>query len=126
MENCTVSDLKDMGFDKSTKPLKFVDGTSEILVTNWTELSSEFVNWLIQKGHLIQEKLPVPNHANRGKYFIHSEPHHKYSDSGGWHHIGGFYFDTKYNAQDHVKNIISTVSFLSVHNPSFKITFRKH
>ena len=127
MENCTVNDMRRMAFDKRIRPLKFVDGTSEIRVSDWAELSLIFVNWLIQKGHLTKVNLPIPNHANRGKYFINSEPFHKYPEKDGdWHHIGSFHIDTKYNAQAHVNNIISTLSYLGVHSPSFRITFRKY
>jgi len=83
MENCTVSDLKGMIFDKSIRPLMFIDCATEIRVTNWTDLCLEFVNWLIRKGYLEKDKLPIPNHANRGKYLINSEPRHKYPEKDG-------------------------------------------
>ena len=124
MENCTVGDLGRMAFDKTIKPLIFFDGISGISVADWTELSLAFVNWLILNGHLKKEKLPIPNYANRGKYFINSNPCHEYpKKDGSWHRIGGFHIDTKYNAQDHIKNIISTVNFLGVYHPKFRITF---
>jgi len=127
MENCTVDDMKRMAFDKNIRPVKFVDGSLEIRVSDWAELSLTFVNWLIRKGHLTKGNLPIPNHANRGKYFINSEPFHKYREKDGdWHNIGSFHIDTKYNAQAHVNNIISTLRFLRVHSPSFRITFRKY
>lgn len=127
MENCRVDDMKRMAFDKKIKPVKFVDDSLEIPVSDWAALSLTFVNWLIQKGHLTKGNLPIPNHANRGKYFINSEPFHKYrKKDGDWHNVGSFHIDTKYNAQAHVNNIISTLRFLRVHSPSFRITFRKY
>ena len=127
MECCTVQELKNMVFDKTIRPIRFIDGTSEILVDDWTNLALEFVSWLIRKGHLTKEKLPVPNHANRGKYFINSTPQHKYPEKDGlWHHIGEFHIDTKYNAQAHINNIISTLNYLGVYGPDIKITFRKY
>ena len=119
MENCTAGDLERMAFDKTIKPLIFFDSISSISVADWTELSLAFVNWLILNNHLKKEKLPIPNYANRGKYFINLNP----KKDGSWHRIGGFYIDTKYNAQGHIKNIISTVNFLGVYNPEFRITF---
>ena len=124
MGNCSVDDLELMAFYKTIKPLKFFNGISDISVTGWTELSLAFVSWLILNGHLKKEKLPIPNYANRGKDFFNSNPCHEYPEMDGtWHRIGDFHIDTKYNAQCHIKNIISTVKFLSVYNPKFRITF---
>ena len=127
MEDCTVQELKSMVFDKTIRPRKFFDGASEIPVNDWTDLALEFVNWLIRKGYLTKEKLPVPNYANRGKYFINSTPQHKYPEKDAfWHHIGEYHIDTKYNAQSHINNIISTLDHLGVYGPKIKITFRKY
>ena len=127
MENCSVSELRKIDFDKSIRPQKFIDGNIETSVSDWTELSIIFVEWLIQNGYLDKTKLPVPNHANRGKYYINSEPIHEIPEKDGvWHRVGEFYIDTKYNAQAHVKNILSTIEFLIVEKPDFKISFQLH
>ncbi len=127
MENCTVSDLKNMEFDRHIKPLKFIYGGSEIRVSTWTELCWAFVSWLIQQEYLNKAKLPVPNHANEGKYFINSEPcHEDLEKNASWLRIGDFYVDTKYNARAHIENIIFTLRYLGVFNPNFRITFKRH
>ena len=131
MKNCSVADIikmvSDKVFDKTIKPLKFTVETVVIPVYDWTELSKEFVRWLIEKGHLKKENLPIHNHANRGKYFINSEPVHEYAEKDGyWCEVNSFYVDTKYNAEHHVKNIISSLAQLGVYNPDIKFSFRQY
>jgi len=125
MENCSVSKLKKIEFDASIKPRKFSCGSTETYVSNWIELNIVFVEWLTQQGYLDKSKLPVPNHSKRGKYYINIEKKHKISErDGDWRRVGEFYVDTKYNAKEHVKNILSTIEFLMVENADFTISFQ--
>lgn len=128
MENCTVAELKkmvsDKVFDKTIKPYEFTSGDSRVAVSDWTDLAVAFVGWLIEKGHLSEENLPIHNHAKRGKYYINSTPVHKYPEKDGyWHHVGNYHIDTKYNAEHHVKNILSTLNQLGVYSPDIKFSF---
>ena len=128
MENCTVADLKimveDKVFDKTIKPYRFIYGTISIDVSDWTELSKQFVRWLIDKNNLKQENLPIHNHAKRGKYFINFKPVHQYAEKNGcWHEINNYHIDTKYNAEHHVKNMLSALNQLGIYNPDIKFSF---
>lgn len=131
MKNCNVADIKKMvsnkEFDKTIKPSELTIGTVSIPVYDWTELSKEFVRWLVERGHLKKENLPIHNHAKRGKYLINSKPIHKYVEKDGyWCEVDGFHVDTKYNAEHHVKNIISALSQLGVYNPDIKFSFCRY
>lgn len=131
MENCTVADLKkmvsDKVFDKMIKPYKFTSGTISVDVSNWTELSKEFVRWLIEKKNLKQENLPIHTDVKRGKYFINSKPVHQYAEKNGcWHEINHYHIDTKYNAEHHVRNMLSALDQLSIYNPDIKISFHHY
>lgn len=130
MKNCSLEEIKkmisDKFFDKTVKPTEFIAGTITIPVSDWTELSKEFVRWLIEKKYLTKEKLPIHNNAKRGKYFINSEPFHKYTEKDGfWHEVNNFHVDTKYNAERHMKNILSSLSQLGIYNPDIKFSFRQ-
>jgi hypothetical protein len=126
MEPCTVSQLRKMDFDESTKPRAFYDRAIEIAVDDWTDLDKVLVGWLAREGFLTKAKLPVKNHAGRGKYFINSKPEHSSpSFDGVWHQVGEFYVDTKYNAESHIKNLLSALEQLGVRDPHFYLAFRK-
>lgn len=125
MNKCSVDSLRKMTFNKNIKPYKFHADGIDISVQDWTELSIVFVKWLIQKGYLKVEKLPVHNHARRGKYFINSKPQHQLQEKDAcWQSVGPYYVDTKYNAQSHVNNLLSTLKQLNVVIPQFQISFR--
>lgn len=124
MNKCTVADLRQMTFDKHIKPYKFHANGCETPVEDWSHLCLVFVKWLIGSGHLTSNRLPVPNHARRGKYFINSKPQHKIQEKDGyWQKVGEYHIDTKYNAECHIKNLITTLSHLGVLNPQFQISF---
>jgi hypothetical protein len=123
MQKFTVVDLYKTSFGIHDRPLFLhVDGL-DIPVDNWTHLCQVFVRWLIQKGHLRPEKVPVPNHANRGKYFINTKPQHKTQEKDGlWQSVEPFHIDTKYNADSHVRNILYTLRHLGLMNLNLCIT----
>lgn len=117
--------VSDKIFNKTIKPYKFTFGAISIDVSSWTELTIKFVRWLIEEKYLKQENLPITNHAERGKYFINSKPVHQYAEKKrSWHKINNYHIDTKYNAEDHIKNIISALNQLGIYNPDIKVSFR--
>lgn len=124
-EPCTVADLARMDFDDSVHPRAFFDRALEVAVDDWADLDRQFVAWLSREGHLTRAKLPIHNHAQRGKYFINDKPQHSRLDfDGNWHKVGDFYVDTKYNAQSHVKNLLSTLEQIGLRDPHFYLAFR--
>jgi hypothetical protein len=115
-----------MQFHDSVHPRAFFDRALEISVDNWADLDRQLVTWLAREGHLTKDKLPIHNHAKRGKYFINSAPQHSTTAfDGDWNKVGEFYVDSKYNAQSHIKNLISALQQLGVRDPHFYLAFRK-
>lgn len=124
-EPCTVAELPGMDFDGLIQPRAFFDRALQIAVENWADLDKQLVSWLVREGHLTKAKLPIHNYAYRGKYFINDKPQHKEARFDGlWHQVGDFYVDTKYNAQAHINNLLSTLKQLGVHDPHFYLAFR--
>jgi len=124
-EPCTVADLARMDFDDSVHPRAFFDRALEVAVDDWADLDRQLVIWLSREGHLTKAKLPIHNHARRGKYFINDKPQHSRPDfDGDWHKVGDFYVDTKYNAQSHIKNLLSTLEQIGLRDPHFYLAFR--
>jgi hypothetical protein len=129
MNQCSVEDMKgmvkDKVFDKYISPRAFHDGDTTTPVSDWTELSLIFVHWLLKYGHLSLDKLPIPNHAGRGKYLINNKPCHQHPGKDGeWKKVNVYYFDRKYNAEAHIKNMIKALQVLKVKNPDFRVSFR--
>ena len=124
-EPCTVADLAGMSFDDTVHPRAFFDRALEFQVNVWVDLDQQLVAWLTREGHLTKGKLPIHNHARRGKYFINDKPQHSrpYLD-GDWHKVGDFYVDTKYNSQSHIKNLLSALEQLNLRDPHFYLAFR--
>lgn len=124
-EPCTVADLTKMEFDDSIHPRAFFDRALEVKVEDWADLDRRLVAWLSREGHLTKASLPIHNHAKRGKYFINDQPQHSTPDfDGDWHQVGDFYVDTKYNAQSHIRNLLSTLEQLGLRDPHFYLAFR--
>lgn len=69
-ESCTVADLPKMDFNDTVRPRAFYDRALEVAVDNWADLDQQLVAWLVREGLLTKDKLPIHNHARRGKYFI--------------------------------------------------------
>lgn len=95
-------------------------------MSNWTDVSIKFVEWLINKNLLTKSKLPIYNYSENDKYFINSSPQHKIAEKDGqWNSVlGDFHVDTKYNADCHKKNIIHTLKHLGVLDADIKISFK--
>ena len=123
----SLSELKNKKLSKNTRPKLLIIGDTQYPVKNWTELCIEFVKWLLQKNYLTDEKIPVWNFAGRNKYFINDEERHADIDkSAQWKKAGTVYVDTKYDAEHHKKNIISTLEQLGadISYSEIKIVFR--
>lgn len=119
-EPCTVADLARMEFNDSIHPIAFFDRAFEVAVDDWADLDRQLVAWLSREGHLTKASLPIHNYASRGKLFISDKAQHY----GDWHKVGDFYVDTKYNAADHVRNLLGTLEQLGVRDPHFYLAFR--
>lgn len=128
MKKHTVADLRSMTFGKHDKPYRFFTSEQDmhgVKIDNWSHLSCVFVRWLIDKGLITIDNVPVPDHRGHGKDFINNKDSHEVQERGGaWKKVGPFYVDTKYNADDHIKNILSTLRYLGVTNPQFLISLR--
>lgn len=110
-----------MTFDESIRPRAFFDRAIEIAVDDWADLDQMVVSWLVREGHLKKAHLPIKNYARRKKYFIDAMPH----PYGDWHKVGDFYVDTKYNAQSHINNLLSTLEHIGLKDPHFYLAFRR-
>ena len=128
MKTLTVAELRNMTFGKHDKPCRFYCDDNDIRgkkVDNWSHLSCLFVQWLIENHLLSVEKMPVPDHRGHGKDFINIKDEHEIQERDGtWKKVGSFYVDTKYKADDHIRNILSTLRHLDIRSSHFKISFR--
>lgn len=124
-EPCSAFELPTMEFDDSIHPRAFFDRARERLVEDWADLDRHLVAWLIREGHLTRDKLPIHNHAKRGKYYINLKPEHSApSFDGDWHQVREFFVDTKYNASAHVRNITAAFEHLGLKDPHCYFAFR--
>ena len=128
MRNCTVGELRQMVsdkvFNKDIKPTAFKSNGAPVKLSNWVDLSKEFVKWLRISGALNDSKLPILNYAARDKFFINRVPSHGGSGrNGSWIEVSGVHVDTKYNAESHVKNILTALDQLGIYNPNIEISF---
>jgi negative regulator of replication initiation len=121
----SIDDLTKMDLGKNTRPMFIKINEDQFDVDDWTELCVKFVEWLIMKGILKESNVPIFNHAKREKYFINTERKHLFAERDAhWKSVGEFYVDTKYNADAHVKNLMSTLRDLNAGNIELKIAFR--
>lgn len=122
----SLSELKNMHLGKEYRPGALTIQGHTIQVSNWTDLSIKFVEWLIMKNFLTKNKLPIYNYSESDKYFINSTPQHKIAEKDGqWNFVmDNFHVDTKYNAECHKKNMIHTLNHLGIFDADIKISFR--
>ena len=100
----SLSQLENEVRDKKCRPIALIIGEQTFEVSDWTELSIKFVDWLIKKKLLNNNQLPIFNHAKIKKYFIsYTDQHEDPTKNGLWKRVGDFYVDTKYNADAHKK-----------------------
>jgi len=121
----SISELEKMHLDRDDRPKALIIQNRTIKVSNWTDLSIKFVEWLIESNSLKVSNLPIYSYSERDKYFINSKAQHKIAEKDAqWNTVlDKFHVDTKYNADGHKKNIIHTLKHLGVHNPDIKISF---
>lgn len=122
----SLPQLKNMHLDKEYRPVSMSIQGHTIPVSNWTDLSIKFVEWLINNNFLTESKLPIYNYSESDKYFINSSPQHKIAEKDGqWNSVmGNFHVDTKYNAECHKKNMIQALKHLGIFDVDINITFR--
>lgn len=122
----SLSELKNMHLSKEYRPESLTIQGNTINVSNWTDLSIKFVEWLIKSNYLTKDKLPIYNYSESDKYFINSVPQHKIAEKDGqWNAVmDNFHVDTKYNAECHKKNMIQTLKHLGIFDVDIKLSFR--
>lgn len=122
----TLNELKLLDLGIRTRPYQLNIDDEIIYVDDWTDLCIKFVEKLIQKGFLTSSSIPIFNHSSkRKKYFVNTEPKHFFPEKDGeWKQVGSFFIDTKYNAEAHVKNVVSVLYHLNIQNIDFGISFR--
>ena len=115
-----------MHLGKEYRPMSLTIQGHTIGVSNWTDLSIKFVEWLIGNNLLTKSNLPIYNYSESDKYFINSTPQHKIAEKDGqWNSVmDNFHVDTKYNAECHKKNIIQALKYLCIFDVDIKISFR--
>lgn len=82
---------------------------------SWTDVSCQFVKFLIDKKDLSSADLPLYPSARSAKAFINSykgQPNG--ADSNFIEVADGFFVDTKYNAKYHISNICGTLKKLKI------------
>ena len=107
----SLAELRNMHLGKEYRPMSLTIQGHTIGVSNWTDLSIKFVEWLIGNNLLTKSNLPIYNYSESDKYFINSTPQHKIAEKDGqWNSVmDNFHVDTKYNAECHKKNIIQAL-----------------
>jgi Ni/Co efflux regulator RcnB len=101
----------------SSKPSKIVINTKEYDTKNWTDLCKKFVLFLIENNYLTESNLPIYTYSENKKYFINKEAKHENPERDGkWVKVGNLFIDVKYNANNHVKNILKTLDSLNIQN----------
>ena len=109
----------------NSKPSKIVISTKEYDTKDWTDLCKKFVLFLIEDNYLTESDLPIYTYSGKDKYFIAKEAKHENPERDGkWVKVGNFFIDVKYNANNHVKNILKTLDSLNIQNDiDIKIKF---
>ncbi len=109
----------------NSKPSKIVINTKEYDTKNWTYLCKKFVLFLIEDNYLTESNLPIYTYSGNEKYFINKEAKHENPERDGkWVKVGNLFIDVKYNANNHVKNILKTLDSLNIQNDiDIKIKF---
>ena len=101
----------------SSRPSKIVINTKEYDTKDWTDLCKKFVLFLIEDNYLTESYLPIYTYSGKDKYFIAKEAKHENPERDGkWVKVGNFFIDVKYNANNHVKNILKTLDSLNIKN----------
>lgn len=110
---------------RKTKPDKLQIGNNQINIESWSEICKYTVNWLIEKGYLTPDKLPIFNAAHKDKYFINNDKLHLNPKRDAyWKEVGDYFVDVKHDANHHIKNILYVLNYLEVPEPDIMISLR--
>lgn len=110
-----LSSLSQFGADLvKAKPRVLKIQDDEFEVSNWSQVDEIFVGWLIKKGHLKSNNLPI--YSSNKKYFINIKPEHSKPElDGSWKKLNDhFYIDVKYNVPNHIRNMLNTLNQLGI------------
>jgi len=96
-----------------SKPASILINETKYEVNSWTEFDGIVIKWFLDNGLLNRSMLPI--FATNNKYFINSKPKHKIeSYDGQWNKVDeGIYFDSKYNAPSHIRNVLNLTDQLA-------------
>jgi len=138
--NTDISNNRDESFEKyvslevlnsrgdqlvNSKPASILINETEYEVNSWTEFDEVVIKWFIKKGILTRSNLPI--HATSNKYFINSKASHKIeSYDGQWNKIDeGIFFDSKFNAPSHIRNVLNLIEQLSANHCKIKLRIKQ-
>lgn len=100
----------------NSKPTSLIINESVYKISKWTEFDRTIIEWFLEKGILTQSNLPI--NATAGKYFINSKPSHRNEKlDAAWKEVrDNIFFDSKFKAPDHVRNVSNLISDLKADN----------
>lgn len=109
----------------ASKPASVKINDTEYAVNSWTEFDEVVIKWFLRKNILQPSKLPIT--ATGNKYFINSvKKHKKESYDAKWNEVvEGVYFDSKFNAPDHIRNVSNLIDQLAA-DPICTIRVKLH
>lgn len=102
-----------------TKPIQLIINNDCFEVNSWTDVSRQFIRYLVDKGDLRNMDLPLCPSDRSPKAFVNSfggQPKGVEADSNFIKVTDGFYVDSKYNAKYHLLNIWRTLKKLNIVN----------
>lgn len=106
------------------KPTRLKIGGDIYKTKDWADLAQKFVNWLIRKGRLTSEDIPVRDGGGGDKYFINDRKRHANPKRDAeWKEVGSFYVNTKHCAEAHVENLLVTLEELGATDVDVRIGF---
>ncbi|MEX2633663.1 MAG: hypothetical protein WD267_06490 [Balneolales bacterium] len=96
------------------KPKILLINDKEYRIQAWTEFDVTLIKWLLENKLMSRSDLPI--NATKDKYFINSIRSHKNPIcDGNWVEIeAGIFFDSKFNAFNHIRNAMNLLKQLHV------------
>lgn len=97
-----------------TKPASVLINEDKYEIDTWTDLDITVVKWLIEHDFLDRSNLPI--YATKNKYFLNTQKVHTSERfDGKWNEVDkGIYIDSKFNAPNHIRNILKLIDQLSI------------
>lgn len=106
----------------STKPTRLVIENESRTVHNWATLSIAVVEFLALNAYLKDSDLPILNAAGTNKYFVNTKKiHADPSKKAEWRSAGPFFVDIKYNANNHIRNLLTLLSQINAEKLQIKV-----